>query len=495
MAHPIADRAQGVAARRLEELVADIKQAVARISPGWVEAEVAEAKTSGAHCYVTLTGGEDLRVSAKFFGRSRVRAERSLGGPIARGQRLAVRVDRVDFYGPHGSLAVLCSDARHIGEGELLRRRQEALDRLAREGLVDRPRRALPRFPRAIGLVCGDPSDAYHDVVGGIRDRFPAVDMIVCPSLVQGAAAPAGLVRALAALLIDGRAEVIVLARGGGSVADLAAFDDEELCRIVARSPVPVVAAIGHTANRPVAYEVAEATANVPREVAQVVAPSRADVTRELGDAGRAFTRAGARVSASGEPLVASRARLRAAQALEHQRGGVRAAAATIGRLATERRAEEEGRLARSHQRLDARHEGLSSDRLVGLSRRLEAARVAGLRDAELGSTGVRLASARRAVELRLERDGQALAQGSARGRRAGAARLADLARDAARTARLIGARDPVGHGYAVVRRDGLPVADAAALEAGDRVQVDFHDGSAAAAVERVNIEPDDDDA
>ena len=91
-------------------------------------------------------------MDAKFFGHARSRAEHSLGGPIEAGQRLLVKVDRPDFYAPYGRLSLLCSDAMHIGEGELLRRRQAIVERLQREGLVDRPRRpaaALPAQGRA----------------------------------------------------------------------------------------------------------------------------------------------------------------------------------------------------------------------------------------------------------------------------------------------------------------------------------------------------------
>ena len=93
--------------------------------------------------------------------------------------------------------------------------------------------------------MCGDPSDAFHDVLGGLRERFPAAGVVFCPSVVQGMEAPAALIRAILTLNDVPEVDVIVVARGGGSVADLAAFDDEELCRIAARSPVPVVAAVG----------------------------------------------------------------------------------------------------------------------------------------------------------------------------------------------------------------------------------------------------------
>ena len=136
-----------VEARPLAELVADIKRALAGVPGGWIEAEVLQVTRKGPHCYLSLSGGEDVRVDAKFFGHARSRAEHSLGGPMEAGQRLLVKVDRPDFYAPYGRLSLLCSDAMHIGEGELLRRRQAIVERLQRDGLVDRPRRAIAALP------------------------------------------------------------------------------------------------------------------------------------------------------------------------------------------------------------------------------------------------------------------------------------------------------------------------------------------------------------
>ena len=117
--------------------------------------------------------------------------------------------------------------------------------------------------------------------------------------------APAALIRAILTLNDVPEVDVIVVARGGGSVADLAAFDDEELCRIAARNPVPIVAAVGHTANRPVIYQVAELTASVPREVGLIVVPDQRELAGALDRASRDRVRHQRAVSNGDERLAA----------------------------------------------------------------------------------------------------------------------------------------------------------------------------------------------
>jgi exodeoxyribonuclease VII large subunit len=458
-----------VQARPLAELVGDIKRALAGVPGGWVEAEVLQATRKGPHCYVSLSGGEDVRVDAKFFGHACTRAEESLGGPIEAGQRLLVRVDRPDFYAPYGRLSLLCSDARHVGEGELLRRRRVTVERLEREGLVGRPRRPLPRFPRKVGLVCGDPSDAFHDVVGSLADRFPAAGVVFCPSPVQGLDAPAALIRAILTLNEFPGVDVIVVARGGGSVADLAAFDDEELCRIAARSPVPVVAAVGHTANRPVIYQVAEATASVPREVATVVVPAREELEARLDRAASDRTRHGRVVRESEDRVVAAARRLRA------QSTCLDAHAHS---------------LAASGRRLDDVVREFHGRCLEALARAAERRRAV----AGAVPRGERLDAARARLEAvcdRTDRDALAalreLEAIAGRRRRAAAGRVASAAERAATVVAGIRAHDPAARGYAVVRAGSRVMRRVRDLRPGQRATIVFCDGHAEAAVESIH--------
>ena len=439
-----------VEARPLAELVGDIKRALAGVPGGWVEAEVLQATRKGPHCYVSLSGGEDVRVDAKFFGHARARAEESLGGPVEAGQRLLVRVDRPDFYAPYGRLSLLCSDARHVGEGELLRRRRVIIERLEREGLVDRARRPLPRFPRKVGLVCGDPSDAFHDVVGSLADRFPAAGVVFCPSAVQGLEAPAALIRAILTLNGVADVDVIVVARGGGSVADLAAFDDEELCRIAARSPVPVVAAVGHTANRPVIYQVAEATASVPREVGLVVVPDRGEIAARLDRAAADRARHQRIVRDSEERVAAVARRLKVQSAcLEPHAHALAAAGRRLDDVVRE-----------SH---DRRLQGLAVGRARLHAVAQRTARDAGALLEQLNViTGRRRRAAERRIGSAVERVGAVIAG--------------------------IRAHDPSARGFAVVRAGERVIRRARDLRAGQRAEIVFSDGAAAAAIEKVEL-------
>jgi exodeoxyribonuclease VII large subunit len=458
-----------VEARPLSELVGDIKRALAGVPGGWVEAEVLQATIKGPHCYVTLSGGEDVRVDAKFFGHARLRAERSLDGPIEAGQRLLVRVDRPDFYAPYGKLSLLCSDARHVGEGELLRRRRVIVERLQREGLVDRPRRPLPPFPRKVGLVCGDPSDAFHDVVGSLADRFPAAGIVFCPSPVQGIDAPAALIRAILALGGVAEVDVIVVARGGGGVADLAAFDDEELCRIAARSPVPVVAAVGHTANRPAIYLVAERTASVPREVGQVVVPDRAELAARLDRAAAARLRHQQAVCAGQERLdaLARRRRLQSS-CLESRRHGLAAAGRRLDDTVRDFHGRRLDALARAAER-----------------RRTIAATVPGAE--RLDAARARLAAVMRRTSGDAEAVLATLDTAARRRKRAGDRVVPSAVERMAATLARIHAHDPSARGFAVVRAGSRVLRRARDLRAGQQATIVFSDGRAEATIESVH--------
>jgi exodeoxyribonuclease VII large subunit len=445
-----------VKARPLAELVADIKRALAGVPGGWIEAEVLQVTRKGPHCYVSLSGGEDVRVDAKFFGHARSRAEHSLGGPMEAGQRLLVKVDRPDFYAPYGRLSLLCSDAMHIGEGELLRRRQAIVERLQREGLVDRPRRPLPRFPRKVGLVCGDPSDAFHDVLGGLRERFPAAGVVFCPSIVQGMDAPAALIRAIVALNDVPEVDVIVVARGGGSVADLAAFDDEELCRIAARNPVPIVAAVGHTANRPVIYQVAELTASVPREVGLIVVPDRRELAGALDRASRDRVRHQRAVSNGDERLAVLSRRRALLSACLNPRSHA---------------------LAGGGRRLDDFTRDFHARRLEQIAAATERRRSA-VREVpgadRLDAANARLAGAmRRAMDTVTVNAAQRLA--------------ATLAR--------IRAHDPSVQGFAVVREGAHVLRRARDLRPGQSATIVFCDGRAEATIDSVHQSKEETDA
>jgi exodeoxyribonuclease VII large subunit len=258
---------------------ARIQLAVKRAGSALVEGEVRDAPhlTGGGMLFFSLTDG-DACISCKVFGRDRLR----LAHQPKQGDLVKVRVDRPDFYPKNGQLTLIVSQLELAGEGELLKRRELLMSKLAGEGLTDPGRRPQPPpFPRAVGVVSGNGSKALKDVVQALRDRYPPVHIVICTTLVQGVAAPAQVTDALARLQQHPLVDVIVIARGGGSVQDLVAFDDEGLCRAIFACETPVVTAIGHTENDPVCNHVATA-AYTPSRSAELVVPDAAQLRREI---------------------------------------------------------------------------------------------------------------------------------------------------------------------------------------------------------------------
>ncbi len=260
------------------EYSARMVRALRAVGGGVVEGEVQEPKrSSGGMLFFELTDGV-ANIRCKVFPRQVA----ALDHQPKHGDLVKVRVDRPDLYVARGSLSVIVSAVELAGDGELLRRREELLTRLVSEGLCDPDRRKrLPRFPRAVGVISGLGSDGLGDVVAALRDRFPPVHIVTCTALVQGARAPLDIIDALARLGSHPLVDVIVIARGGGSVQDLVAFDDERLCRAVFASDTPVIAAIGHTDNVPVCNHVAWAK-ETPSRSPELAVPSAAEVRGEL---------------------------------------------------------------------------------------------------------------------------------------------------------------------------------------------------------------------
>jgi exodeoxyribonuclease VII large subunit len=243
-----------------------INGALRHLGDGWVEGEVRSIKLHiSGHVYLALADEDSNLEACIWKGR--------VGGcqPLPeQGDLVQAHYERVDFYTPRGSTKLIIDSIKHTGEGELLRRRAQTLARLQADGLCDAGRRKPVRaFPRRVGVVAAQGSDAMVDVIRHLRERFPAQDIVVCPASVQGVEAVGSVIDALACLQAVCGVDVIILARGGGSVADLVAFDDERLCRAVFACEVPVITSIGHTKDRPNCDHVAAAYAPVPAKAAE----------------------------------------------------------------------------------------------------------------------------------------------------------------------------------------------------------------------------------
>lgn len=289
-----------------------IDGALRRLGDGWIEGEVTSISVhrSSGHVYLTLAD-ESASLDACIW-RGRVgRCE-----PLpAQGDLVQAHYERVDFYAPRGATKLILDHIRLTGDGELLRRRAETLRRLRADGLCDPDRRKpLPAFPRRVGVVAAL-GDANIDVIQALRRRLPPQDIVFCAASVQGVHAVGSVIDALGRLQAAEGVDVIVVARGGGSTADLLAFDDERLCRAIFACAAPVITSIGHTKDRPNCDHVAAAFAPVPAKAAELaIRYSAADLLEELDRhrvaLGRVLDRPRLMVERMGELLQASRSRV-----------------------------------------------------------------------------------------------------------------------------------------------------------------------------------------
>lgn len=252
----------------------------ARFAACTVRGELAGfSRAASGHCYFSLqdeSGAALLRCA--MFRRSAA----LLDFEPRDGQLVEVR-GRVAVYEPRGDLQFVVESMRSAGAGALYEQFLRQKARLEAQGLFAPERkRALPRFPRRLGVVTSLGAAALHDVVTALARRAPQVEVIVYPSAVQGAEAPAQLVAALA--LAGRRAEVdaLILCRGGGSLEDLWAFNDERVVRAVAASPLPVVCGVGHETDVTLADLAADLRAPTPTAAAEMAAPVCADCKSHL---------------------------------------------------------------------------------------------------------------------------------------------------------------------------------------------------------------------
>ncbi|MGU3497507.1 exodeoxyribonuclease VII large subunit [Mycobacterium sp. C31M] len=195
---------------------------------------------------------------------------------LAEGVQVIVH-GKPQFYTGRGTFSLRVTDIRAVGIGELLARIERLRRLLEAEGLFDRQlKRPIPFLPNTIGLITGRASAAEHDVVAVASSRWPAVRFDIRNTAVQGPNAVAQIVEALEALDVDACVDVIILARGGGSVEDLLPFSDETLCRAISACTTPVISAVGHEPDNPVCDLVADLRAATPTDAAKRVVPDAA---------------------------------------------------------------------------------------------------------------------------------------------------------------------------------------------------------------------------
>jgi exodeoxyribonuclease VII large subunit len=248
-----------------------------RLGAVWVEGQITQlsAKAGAGTAFLTL---RDPVADVSMTLTCAASLVRDRQPPLVDGCRVVVH-GKPSFHLGRGTLSLRVDEIRAVGIGELLARIERLRRVLDAEGLFDpRRKRALPLLPGCIGLITGRASAAERDVLSNAAARWPAVRFRVCNVAVQGPLAVSQIIDALSALDADPAVEVIVLARGGGSVEDLLPFSDEALCRTVSRCVTPVVSAIGHEPDTPLVDHVADKRCSTPTDAGKCVVP---DVTEE----------------------------------------------------------------------------------------------------------------------------------------------------------------------------------------------------------------------
>jgi exodeoxyribonuclease VII large subunit len=416
----------------LTRAVRDLFRGEERFRELWVEGEVGQVTVSAAgHCYFSLRDGR-TQLGCVLFRTQR------MAGPFEpqTGLRVVAR-GRLDVYDAQGTYQLYVESVQPAGFGDLALRFEALKAQLAAEGLFDPAvRRPLPRAPRTIGVVTSETGAVLHDIRHVLARRWPLARVVVSACLVQGDGAPHSIVAALGRIgrWRDPRtgmgADVVILARGGGSLEDLWAFNDERVVRAVRASPVPVVTGVGHETDVTLVDFAADLRAPTPSAAAELVVPSRVEAAGAL----RAFE-----------------ARMRAAVG--------RGLAGPDRTLREERRA------------LDRLH-----PRAVLAGERVRA--------------GELLDRARRSVELRIRGDAAAVSRWADRLPLLAVARLAASRSSLERAGAGLGALSPYGtldRGYAIVRSpSGRVLVDANAASPGDSLDVRLARGSLDVNVTRV---------
>jgi exodeoxyribonuclease VII large subunit len=263
---------------------AKISAWIARLGWVWVDGQVAQvSRRPGANLvFLTLRDpSAEMSLSVTCFRDDFDACD----PPLREGSRVVVHA-KPEFYAGRGSLSLRADELRHVGLGELLARLEKLKKLLAAEGLFAAERKRRPPFlPRRVGLITGRASAAERDVRQNAAARWPSVAFEIRTVAVQGPTAVPQILDALAELDAEPEVDVIVLARGGGSVEDLLPFSDEALCRAVFACRTPVLSAIGHETDTPLVDFVADLRCSTPTDAGKRVVPDLAEERRHVEQA------------------------------------------------------------------------------------------------------------------------------------------------------------------------------------------------------------------
>ena len=310
----------------LVRLSALLNRAVSDVGRVAVEGEVHRPSTgSGRQWFVLRDRASQISVSVPGGRRSRCR--------VVAGERVCV-TGHLEWVPGWGQLQLTAEEVVPVGEGAIAAMLAEVRARLDADGLLARPRRAIPRLPRTIGVICGRDAAVRADIESVVIARFPGYPMLFAETTVSGPGAPDHIIAVLQELDARPDVEVIILARGGGDSTQLLAFSDEDLCRAVCASATPVVAAIGHDGDRPLVDLVADLRCGTPSLAAGAVVPDRAALHDEIdGFLQRASAYSTARLEGADRLLAAANRATAATLGLDRAGARLERAAAQLALL------------------------------------------------------------------------------------------------------------------------------------------------------------------
>ncbi len=245
----------------------------------WVCGEVTGCRgvSAGGHCYFSLKDEQSVLGAVAFRG-----VISKFKFKIENGQMLVLH-GKVDVYAPQGKYQLIVDQAEPQGVGALQLAFEQLKTRLHAEGLFDaRHKKSLPTMPRCIGVVTSPTGAALRDILNVLQRRYPAAEILIAPAKVQGEGAAQTIADAIALLDLHGACDVLIVGRGGGSMEDLWAFNEEVVARAIFASRTPIVSAVGHEIDFTIADFVADLRAPTPSAAAEMVVPDRMELTERV---------------------------------------------------------------------------------------------------------------------------------------------------------------------------------------------------------------------
>ncbi len=257
------------------------------VSDLWVSGEISNCKWhSSGHIYFTLKDEEGAIAAVMFASDTRTLAFRP-----SEGMKVEVR-GYVSLYEKTGQYQLYVRRMEPAGEGALYQAFLELKSRLEKEGLFDPShKKPIPKYARTIGLVTSPTGAAVRDMIQIAKRRYPGVSILLCPVLVQGAFAARSISDGIRRMNEQGEAEVLIVGRGGGSIEDLWAFNEEETARAIYQSKIPVVSAVGHETDFTIADFVSDLRAPTPSAAAELAVPPALEVQARLAEYGHELAR------------------------------------------------------------------------------------------------------------------------------------------------------------------------------------------------------------